>query len=375
MFEQAVALDSSFAAAHAELVRLYGYLYINLVGSPTENLQKMREAAETAYRLSPDGFHGHYAQGYFHYYGSRDYERALNHFEQALKLQPNSSDILAAIGYVMRRQGRWSEAVANQEAALSLDPRSVTNASGLGLTYFIMHDMVRCQEVFDRALLLAPDNETALLWNMLMAHFGGLPDSIAELRLAQYERHAEPTRFAAWAELADYATRRYESALSRRDRPAGDTPRDSIEFYSRRGLIYEHSGQHELSRIYYDSARVASEAQLARAPNQAEHHENLADVYSGLGRRSEAIAHAEKAIELLPMSLDAVRGANILRNVTRIFVRVGEYDRALDLIEEQLANPSRLQPVSVHRHPHWDPLREHPRFQALLEKYPVVPIQ
>ena len=38
------------------------------------------------------------------------YPRALSEFSTALKIQPNSSEALAATGYVLRRQGRWTDA-------------------------------------------------------------------------------------------------------------------------------------------------------------------------------------------------------------------------------------------------------------------------
>ena len=49
--------------------------------------------------------------------------------------------------------------------------------------------------------------------------------------------------------------------------------------------------------------------------------------------------------------------------------RVGEVDKALDLIDELLSIPCWLSVGLLRLDPAWDPLREHPRFQALLEKY------
>ena len=48
---------------------------------------------------------------------------------------------------------------------------------------------------------------------------------------------------------------------------------------------------------------------------------------------------------------------------------VGEYDAALDEIEYLLSIPSWYSVHSLRLDPDYDPLRDHPRFQALLEKY------
>ena len=57
-----------------------------------------------------------------------------------------------------------------------------------------------------------------------------------------------------------------------------------------------------------------------------------------------------------------------MRRQKRAF-RVGEAEKALDVIDELLSNPSWLSVVLLRLDPVRDPLRDHPRFQALLEKY------
>ena len=57
--------------------------------------------------------------------------------------------------------------------------------------------------------------------------------------------------------------------------------------------------------------------------------------------------------------------------LAKIYTRVGETDKALDLIDELLSIPCDLSVGLLRLDPVWDPLRDHPRFQALLEKYEV----
>lgn len=49
--------------------------------------------------------------------------------------------------------------------------------------------------------------------------------------------------------------------------------------------------------------------------------------------------------------------------------RVGDTEKALELIEEMLSIPSDLSVGLLRLDPVWDPLRDNPRFQAQLEKY------
>ncbi len=50
---------------------------------------------------------------------------------------------------------------------------------------------------------------------------------------------------------------------------------------------------------------------------------------------------------------------------------VGEYDAAVNEIEYVLSIPSWWSVQDLRLDPIWDPLRDHPRFEALLEKYAI----
>ncbi len=69
------------------------------------------------------------------------------------------------------------------------------------------------------------------------------------------------------------------------------------------------------------------------------------------------------------MSKDAWQGAYRLEDLARIYTMVGEYDAAIDQLEALLAVPSPMSVPTLRIDPTWHPLRDHPRFQALLEKY------
>jgi serine/threonine-protein kinase len=71
----------------------------------------------------------------------------------------------------------------------------------------------------------------------------------------------------------------------------------------------------------------------------------------------------------MPVSKDALNSLDLLEALARIYIMVGEYEAALDEIEYLLSIPGWLTVSILRIDPRWDPLRDHPRFQALLEKY------
>jgi tetratricopeptide (TPR) repeat protein len=97
----------------------------------------------------------------------------------------------------------------------------------------------------------------------------------------------------------------------------------------------------------------------------------LGHALARLGRNDEAVRTCEHATELIPISMDAEDGPDQHIEIAKIYTRVGEADKALDLIDELLSIPCDLSVDLLRLDPVWDPLRDNPRFQALLEKYEV----
>jgi tetratricopeptide (TPR) repeat protein len=132
------------------------------------------------------------------------------------------------------------------------------------------------------------------------------------------------------------------------------------------GEIYALLERPELALAYYDSARVHLEALVLDSLWKDHVLGHLAIVYAGLGRRDQAVETALEIKAGLPTSWQA------RPNLARVYVMLGDFDDALDQIEWLLGNPTTDPPLTVgglRAHPRWDPLRDHPRFQALLEKY------
>jgi hypothetical protein len=88
-----------------------------------------------------------------------------------------------------------------------------------------------------------------------------------------------------------------------------------------------------------------------------------------LDRKEDAIRQVELAVEMLPVSEDALQGPMLLENLIRVYLAAEEYEAALDQLDYLLSIPSLESAASVRASNEWKPLRDHPRFQAILEKY------
>jgi TolB-like protein/Tfp pilus assembly protein PilF len=155
-YREAVQLDPKFALAWARLAIGESNLYFNAYDRTPQRLAAAHQAADTAFKLRPDVGETLVAKGYYQYYGLADYSAARIAFEEAHRLLPNSADVLLAISYLDRRQGRWQDALAHQEEAMQFDPRNPAVYSETSLTYLWQGKYREARAMIDRALNLTP---------------------------------------------------------------------------------------------------------------------------------------------------------------------------------------------------------------------------
>src|SRR5436190_5493550 len=117
------------------------------------------------------------------------------------------------------------------------------------------------------------------------------------------------------------------------------------------------------------TGRLVSEKLLRKAPDDPARHAQHGLILAGLGRKEEAIAEGKRAVELLPESQDALDGPQGTAALAQIYASTGERDEAFRLLDHLLAVPSGLTVPMVKVDPVWDPIRNDPRFQALIDKY------
>ncbi len=120
-------------------------------------------------------------------------------------------------------------------------------------------------------------------------------------------------------------------------------------------------------RSYYaEEARRTFEEQLGAAAGDSQRHVVLGLALAYLGRKEEAIREGERSVALLPLTKDAAAAPYNQHQLARIYMLVGEQEKALDVLEPLLTIPYYLSPGWLRIDPNFDPLRKNPRFQKLV---------
>jgi hypothetical protein len=88
-----------------------------------------------------------------------------------------------------------------------------------------------------------------------------------------------------------------------------------------------------------------------------------------LGNEEAAIAGARRAVELLPVSSDALRGLDAVSNLARVYAILGHDEDAIEQLEYLLSVVSFWTAADFRRDPLFAPFRDNSRFQAMLRVY------
>ncbi len=377
MFEKATRLDTNFAAAYARLSQAHSLIYSFYYDRSQERLAQAKQAVDRSLELEPDLPEAHLALGYYYYRADVDYERALQHFETALIQQPGNSDLLWGMGSLERFRGNLQVALAHFKRALELDPRDALTHDALADTHGrLLRNYSQAESHYDRTLTFAPD----MIWSygnkawLYICWQGNTSKARAVLQEAA-DRRLDSVDDAyvgyGWV-LLDFFDCEYEAALARLA-SGSSTAFSTIFYYIPKALlaaqIYDLANQPELARQRYDSAAALLEDMILKTPDDSRLYGALGIAYAGLGRVDEAIRAGERGVELLPLSKDAWRGLYRVEELALTLTMTGRYDAAIDRIELLLSVPGDMSVARLRLDPRWDPLRQHPRFRALLDKY------
>ena len=365
-YEQATAIDPSFALAWTRLARAYAIAYVNGAPSP-ETAELSRRAAERALALAPERADAHLALGDYYADVKADFQRAGTEYAEGLRRSPSDVDLLTAAALNQQSLGQWDSALVALGRSATLDPRSITTGRRLGLTLLRLRRYPEALAATDRTLALAPDN-FAVIENRAMIELARGDLSAARSVVATSATRTDPTALVAafgnfW-DLYWVLDEPQQQLLLRLSPAAFDDDRSSWAVVL--AETYRLRGDSLRMRAYADSARVAIEHTLASAPQDAQRRAFRGLMLAYLGHRAEAIREGERAAEQLPISKDGYSGPYIQHLLVRIYMMTGEKRKALDHLEPLLQVPYHLSPGWLRIDPEFAPLRAEPRFQKMV---------
>ena len=371
LFERALGLDPKFALAHAALSQVHGLMYWWRYDPSAARAGRQREEAEAALRLAPELPQAHIAMGLAHFFGRRDFRKALDEYTIALRGLPNDAYLWGRIGSVHRRLGNWNASLAAYEKAAQLDPRDASLFyQGIGLTNASLHRYPDALRGYDRALSLAPDlHEADFSRGLAYLAWQAQLDTLR----AVVNRHPRDESVYYRALLLLWE-RNGDGLLQLIQSERVDVFGEGLNSFEPSALwaawAHQLRGDQPRARAAFDSARVRLDSALAgELRDDLRVHAARGLALAGLGRRDEALREARWLQRSVVYREDATGGPNLAWDRARILAQAGDAEAALDEIGRLLGGPSYFSVPLLRLDPIWDPIRDHPRYKALLVKY------
>ncbi len=372
-YEYAVALDPDFGAAWASLAAIYSYVYAWIKPDPAM-AERARYSAERARALGPERPESLMAMGSYYTYVQKDSQRALAEYLKGLEKAPNHVPLLVRAAVTERRLGRWENSVAHGRRAADLDPRSISANSSMAFTLRRLRRYDEAWEYVERLRLLAPANisriENEVVWHLVQGDLSAarkvLRDAEGTVALPDLVAH-----FAVSGDLYWVLDDEQQEVLLRLT-PAAFSD-NVVDWALALSGTYWIRGEQDRVREYAERAREGCEQQLEGTPDDALLRAALGLVFAYLDRPDKSFRESERAVQLLPVSEDAVWGPWVQIQYVRACIVLGRHEEALDLLAPLLDIPYDGTPSWLSIDPNFAPLRGNPRFKRMVaERRPLI---
>ncbi len=372
-YAEATRLDPQFAQAWAALAQADAGLYFLQFDPSPARKAAARGAAETATRLNRSALETLLANAYYRYHVERDYEGARLLFEEIHREAPSNSEALAALARIARRQSRWNDSVRLYEQAAQLNPRDTYLFMDRAWTFSMLRQFAATAEMIAQALEIAPDDPEVLVSKVKLLHTtGDLPGAravLARIPSGAAGGQADGLRVTQllWEGRYDEAVRLLESQVEKETADApGNVPLSQLSLGDAQSL----GGNHEGAKQAYLAAKAGLQKLRQEQLDSPFIAIGLAFTEAGLGNKEAALREGARAVSLVPTIKDPVFGPGMEENLAAIEAQVGEIDLAMERVERLLTTPDGAFPMTqatLRLDPTWIPLRQHPRFNAIVE--------
>ena len=364
LYAEAVRLDPQFALAWARLAVARSYLYFNGIDLDKNSGAAVKDAAVRAISLQPDLGEAWLAKGVYRYRVLRDFQGALQSYEEALRRLPNSALVLAQMAHLERRLGQADVAQKHYQAAAQLDPRNVDILLTLADSFQSVRRYDEARRIVDRVLEMSPGNEAALAAKAFSFQAQGRLNEAAEiLAKAPANSQDDSLAFARVAQLCD--ERRFEEAIAQiqQHTPAAfaNDPRTlTLLGYCQKFTGHEDEARATLTRAASAMKPTPDSVVLVDARQLPCY---LAWVYAFLGEKEKALEQARHAIN--DYESDALSKPFAEASLAIVEAQVGDIDSAISALPHLLEVPNGETCGDLQLNSLWDPLRRDPRFEKL----------
>ncbi len=393
-YEQAIARDSLFADAHAARAIVIDKDYWMFTRGDErfpETVESIRVAAERSVELDRELASGYLALGNYYLRHAHDGARAMENYVAARRHDPDNVLALKGLADLNMHAGDWDAARADLYRAAELDPMEAQSQKLLGDLEWYTRRYDEADAAYRRsAARFAPEfaggEPDPSLFPRTKVVYMGL---IGLYLSADGDTERASATLREVMELVDVDARQLSLLLSD-DFPNNpvdigptmlgiDEFREALvafpEFHERiwwaimpSAWMLRVSGEDptEEKRIWGAQGDMVLRGPMPELGTELQRRTMAALMFARAGRTDESREQIARAREIAEIVNFASIELNMEPRWAMTLMELGEHEQALDMLEDMLSRPSGISANLLRVQPQWDPIRDHPRFQALL---------
>ncbi len=375
LLDEATRRDERFALAWCLAAKAHDQLYFTGLDASPQRLALQEAAVNAALRLQPNLGEAHLARARLIYRGRRGYESARRELDIARMALPNNAEVFALASYIDRRLGRWREALSNQEKAFSLDPPDPRTRSIRLNDEAILYDMLRVYReeirVADTAIKDLPESRDFFRLVKASALLSAGQTAAARAQLNLLTPGYDPNGATTYARLcaALYENQTAEAAKTLTGFQSAELPGFNSWMLPRswvEALVARAAGDRDRAREAMRRAREGAELAVRQHPEDPFALALLGLIDAGLEHKEDALRAGRRAVEMRPVSADAMDGPGLEMALAMILAWTGEAEEAMHhllILAKTAGGPEFGQ---LRYDPAWASLRNRADYQAML---------
>jgi serine/threonine protein kinase/tetratricopeptide (TPR) repeat protein/TolB-like protein len=289
-FDQALKADGSFALAYTGVAD--ADVRLNTIKADNSATEKALAAAQQAQQLNDKLPEVHATLGGV-YRATGKYPEAVAELNRAITLAPSSDEFYRRLGDVYVDSGKISEAIDAYQKAVKLNPYYWANYNSLGKGYAHQGDFAKALEAYQKVVTLNPNIGSGYenVGNMYLQQ-GKYQESIPYYQKAL---QVEPF-FGTYSNLGScyFFLRQYAKAVEMFEKASELSP-DDTQTMVNLADAYRGSGDQEKARASYQKAIALGFKELQTNPANAEVMSEMALSYAKIGNASEARKFIQQA--------------------------------------------------------------------------------
>ena len=364
LFDEAIRIDTNFAYAYAQraITRSWAYLIGN---RDPANIVKCREDIDKAKKIEPDSKEVQFAEGFYNYYCTHEYQKAIDHFNIAGELDPEDWQPPFFISLVYRRMANWDKAKELLKV-LKVRPQNALILTNIGMTYDYLRDYNKALKFHNQAIKYAPGWTAGYINKIetIIRKNGNIRRARAVLSDAI--NNSGNSLFEMKIKLQLYDGNFIEALNQMKLCGSSELSSNgevNLLFAQINGLL----NNTKETKQYYNAALVSFKQELIGCRDSAKTYSNIGIAYAGLMEKDKAIESGKRGVAM--ETINILKSYERKENLAQIFTMLGLYDDAFRELEFLLKYNTCFSTNFLKIDPVWLPLRDKPEYKEFLIKY------